>query len=99
MAPVEIHAVSLTIGSFVPVETYPLHSFNNGLDRFVGRATLVGILDAKDKDTLLLPSIEPVKQRRPDAADMEKPCWTGGKTDTNLCHACSSLGVCEGRYL
>lgn len=86
MAAIEIHPFRLAKRPFVPIKADPMHARDDGLNRFIRRATLIGILDAEDKHTLLLASEEPIEQSRAHASYMEKSRRTWGKPDANLAH-------------
>src|SRR5574341_1798480 len=86
MTAIEIHPFGLTVGSFIPIESDPLHAVNDGLDGFVGRSALVRVLDTENEDTVLLAGKEPIEQRCPDAADVEVACRARGKSHSDLAH-------------
>jgi hypothetical protein len=48
-----------------------LQSFINRSGRFLGIARFVGILDAQNQFAAVMSGKEPIKQRRPRAADVE----------------------------
>ena len=58
----------------VPIEPEPAQAVEDGQDRTLGGARLVGILDAKQHLAALGPRIEPIEQCRARAADMEITC-------------------------
>jgi hypothetical protein len=86
MASIQIYPVGLAKRPLIPIEADPFHPIDDGLNRFIRRATLVGILDAKDEDTLLLASKEPIKQSSAHSSDVKKSCRTGRESDTDLVH-------------
>ncbi len=86
MAAIQIHPFRLAEWPLVPIEADPLHAREDGLNRFIRRATLIGIFNAKDKHTLLLTRKEPIEQSRAHSSYVEKPRRTGGKPDANLTH-------------
>ena len=69
----------------VPVEAEPLQAVEDHLDA-VGRGAFpIGVLDAQEELSSLMPGIEPVEQRRPGVANMHgaggrggDPCDDGG---------------------
>jgi hypothetical protein len=61
MIAIEVYALGLPIGPFIPIEPHPLHAVDDGLDRFVRRPTLVRILNAENEDALLLAGKEPIE--------------------------------------
>ncbi len=97
MAGVQRHPLGLAIRPFVPIEAHPLQAFEDGLDGLVGRTALVGILDAEDEPSVLLPGEEPVEQRGANPSDMEIAGGTRRETDADLIH--KTLPRRKGRYL
>ncbi len=83
---IEFHPVGLPKRTFVPIEIDPAHAVENGLNRIVCGAALVGVFDAKDEDPILLPRKKPVEQGRPHPADMEVAGRTGRKSNPDLTH-------------
>src|SRR6185295_7067409 len=63
----------------VPVEAEPLQAVDDGLDRFLGGALAVGVLDAQAEDAAVMPGIQPVEQGRAGASDVEEAGRRGGK--------------------
>ena len=86
MVAIEVHPLSLPKRTFVPIETDPAHALENGLNRFVGRAALIGVFDAKNEDPILLSRKQPIEQGRPHPADMEEAGRTGRKSNPDLTH-------------
>ena len=70
--------------SLVPIEPEPAQSIEDDLDRLLGIARHVGILDAQDESAAGVPGIQPVEQRRARPADVQEPRRTGSKTNTNF---------------
>ena len=68
------------------VETDPFHPIDDGLNRFIRRATLVGILDAKEENALLLARKEPVEESCTHSSDVKESCRAGSESDTDLVH-------------
>lgn len=62
------------------LEAEPRHALEDGLDVFVGRALPVGILHPQDESPALAARVEPGKQRRAGAADMQMASGTGSET-------------------
>ena len=62
----------LEMGLAVPVEAEPAHPVEDRVDRRLGRARLVGILDAQQELAAMVARVEPVEQGRARAADMEE---------------------------
>ena len=55
MIAIEFDAIGLAKRSFIPIEIDPAHAVENGLNRVVCGAALVGVFDTKDEDPILLP--------------------------------------------
>ena len=91
MATIQIHPLRLAERAFVPIEPDPFHPIDDGVNRFVRRAALIGIFDTENKHALLLASKEPIEQGRSHAAYVEKSRRTGSKADTNLTHDRATL--------
>src|SRR5690606_18644639 len=98
MTSIEIHAVGLTKGTFIPIQLDPAHAIENSLDRCVGRPILVGVFNAKNEHAVLLPGKQPVEQGRPHPADMEEAGRTGRKSNPDLTHRVTVVCVeeCNG---
>ena len=56
----------------VPIEAEPAHPVEDRVDRLVGRARLVGILDAQQELAAVVAGEQPVEQRRARAADVQE---------------------------
>ncbi|MEY9709268.1 hypothetical protein ABIF03_001410 [Bradyrhizobium elkanii] len=56
----------------VPIELEPLQAVQDGVDRLLGRAFTVGVLDPEQHLAAELPGIEPVEQRGAGTSDMEE---------------------------
>ena len=61
----------------VPVETEPVETFENRIDRFLGRARLVCILDPEQGLAAMMAGKQPVEHRGPGSADVQEPCRRG----------------------
>src|SRR6185503_4581218 len=57
----------------VPVEAEPRQRVENLVDRLVGRAVAIGVLDPQQEGSPVVASEEPVEERRPGAPDVEVP--------------------------
>ena len=57
----------------VPVKTEPGEAVMDRRDRFFGGPAAVGVLDAQQETATVTAREQPVEQRRPRAADVEKP--------------------------
>ena len=86
VASIELHPLCLSKGPFVPIEIDPAHAVENGLNRIIGRAALIGVFDAKNEDSILLPRKQPIEQGRPHPTDMEVAGRTGRKSNPDLTH-------------
>ncbi len=78
--PVTIKTLGLIIRTVIVLEAEPRHALEDGLDVFVGRALPVGILHPQDESPALAARVEPGKQRRAGAADMQMASGTGSET-------------------
>ncbi len=56
----------------IPVEAQPVESFDDRVDRFLGRARLVGILDPQQRLAAVMAGKQPVEHRGPGTANMQK---------------------------
>src|SRR5205823_6161979 len=65
----------------VPGEAEPGQAISDRRDRLGSRSCPVGVLDAQPKDAAVMPRKKPVEERRPSAADVQKPSGRGSKTD------------------
>ena len=63
----------------VPVEPEPAQPVEDGVDRRLGRALAVGVLDPQQHRAAGAARIQPVEQRRAGAADMQEAGGRGGK--------------------
>jgi hypothetical protein len=70
MLSVEIDALRLPKWTFIPVQSNPPQSFENGLDGFLRRTALVRVLDTKDEFASLPPREQPIEQGSPDPANV-----------------------------
>jgi hypothetical protein len=99
VAAVQIDALGLAIGPFVPIKPDPLHAFDDGLDGFVRGPALVGVFNAQDKNTVLLAGIEPIEQGGSDTADVEVACGARGKSYSDMAHlVLAGIGAKVGIY-
>ena len=84
MTAVEIHALGLAKWALIPIEPYPLHAIDDGLDGFIGRAALIRIFNTENEPALLLASKEPIKKSGPNSTDVKETGRTRGKPDSYL---------------
>jgi competence protein ComEC len=77
-------ALELEDGVAVPIEAEPAHPVEDRVDRRLGRARAIGILDAQQELAAVMAREQPVEQRRARAADMQiagrRRRETGGTT-------------------
>ena len=85
---VAIGARELEDGVAVPIEPEPAHPVEDRVDRRLGRARAVGILDPQQELAAVMAREQPVEQRGARAADMQKAGrrrrepgddWRGGR--------------------
>ena len=69
-------ALELEHRRLVGVEAEPAQPVEDRVDRTLGRALPVGVLDAQQVAAAMVPGEQPVEQRRPRAADVQ---ITGGR--------------------
>ena len=85
----------LVIFVAVPVEAEPPHPVEDGVDRLLGGARLVGVLDAQEELAAVMPREQPVEERRPRPADMQKAGGRGGETgDDGTAFANQMISAC-----
>src|SRR5207253_8859105 len=65
---VEIEALRLVIGAFIPVESQPAHAHEDAFHHFLGGALKIGVFDAQDERAAGVASVEPVEERSAGAA-------------------------------
>src|SRR6516225_3294087 len=65
----------------IPAKPEPIEPLDDCGYCVGGRPRPVGVLDTQPKDAAVMPRKEPIEQRGPSAADMQKACGRGGKTD------------------
>ena len=84
----------------IPVKPEPGEAVIDRRDRFFGETAAVGVLDPEQEPAAVTAREQPVEQRRPRAADMEKPGRRGGEAGDDR-HGGSSavrlLGAVAGR--
>src|SRR5271165_838763 len=78
----QIAAVGLAV-LFVPVEIEPLEAFEDGVERGLGVAVDVGIVDAQHHYAVMMAGVEPIKNERPGAADVQETGSRGRETHTS----------------
>ena len=70
----------------VPVEPEPVEAVEDRVDRGLGRALAVGVLDAQQERAAEALGVEPVEQRRARAADVQEAGRGGGEAGDDLGH-------------
>ncbi len=68
---VALHAGALEHQLFVPVETQPGEPIEDHLRMLVGRASLIGVLDAQQELAALVAGVQPVEEGGAGASDVE----------------------------
>ena len=79
-----LHPLGLIDHVTVPIEPEPRQSVDDGVDGRCRGALAVRVLDPQQHLAAAPPRIEPVEQRRPGAADMQKPRRRRRKARHNL---------------
>src|SRR5258706_2661134 len=77
-------ALHLEEGPLVPVEAEPLHALEDRVDRLLGRALEVGVLDAQDEFSAVPARIGPAEQRRARAADVQEAGRAGREAGASI---------------
>jgi len=84
-----VDALGVTFGALVlaqrplvPVELQPLEGVEDLGDVLAGRPLTIGVLDAKHQRTAPSARYQPVIECRPGAADVQRPGWRRGKSDS-----------------
>jgi hypothetical protein len=70
-----------------------VESLEEDLDRLLGVAGGVGVLEAEDQLAAVVPGVEPIEQRGARAANVEETRWAGGESDADA-HEWVSLLLC-----
>ena len=79
-------AGELVDGVPVPGDAEPVEAVEDRLDRLLGGALAVGILDPQQHLAAAAARVEPIEQRRPRAADVEEAGGRGGEAGNDLGH-------------
>ncbi len=88
---VEVATLGLPVGAvrsadqraLVPVEPQPLHRADHRVERLLGAALLVGVLDAEDEGATMVAREGPVVERRASEADVRGAGRGRAETDAN----------------
>ena len=75
--------VPALLGPLVPVEAEPPQAVEDGLQRPLHYARLIGVLDAHDERAAAVPGEQPVEQGGPDVADVGESGWAGREAHPN----------------
>jgi len=70
--PIERHAITLEVRSFVPRQTEPCEALTDRAHRFVRRPLPVGVLDAEDEAALVVAREQEAEQRGPGASEVQR---------------------------
>src|SRR5690606_27623416 len=65
---------------FVVVQAQPVHSLEDGIDRRLGAALAVGVLDPQHEPAAAMAGLQPAVQRGAGATDVQVAGGTGGET-------------------
>ena len=76
----------------VPVEAEPRQPVEDRVDRGLGRALAVGVLDAQQELAAGVAGVEPVEQRGARAADVQEAGRRGGEAGDDLGHGTRGRG-------
>ena len=77
----QVAAVGLSV-LLVPIQLKPLQAVENGIERRLGIAIDIGVVDAQDHRAVVAARIEPVENERPGASNMKVTRRRRGETDT-----------------
>ena len=91
-----VRARELEHGRFVTAQAQPLQPVENRLDRRLGRAGAIGILDPQQVLAAMVAGEQPVEQRGAGTADMQVAGGRGGKPrhDAATVRRCSASYAC-----
>src|SRR6185437_5246190 len=67
---------------FVPTEVQPRQPFEDRIERGFGIPLYVRIVDAQNEGAVIVSCVQPVEDESARAADMQKPCRRGRKTNS-----------------
>ena len=87
-----VGAGELEHGVAVPVEPEPAHAVEDRVDRRLGRAGAIGILDAQQELAAVMAREQPVEQRGARAADMEEAGRRGREAGDDRRACCDACG-------
>ena len=94
-------AVTAGLVTFVPVDAEPFEAGEDGLAGFFGVACFVGVLDAENKISAVLPGVEPVEESGARPSNVQVASGRGGESGPDGCRhrASYSVGARDGQWL
>ena len=78
---VPVHPIALEHRTFIPIETQPAKSSQDGLGMLGLGAVAVGILDTEDEHASLVPGEQPVEESGTGAADVKESRRRGSEAN------------------
>ena len=79
---ITLQPMGLVDRAFVVIQPQPGHRIQDGVDRRLGAALTVGVLDAQDEFAATAPGLQPAVQRGAGTADVQVTSGAGSKTGT-----------------
>src|SRR4051812_3357304 len=76
--------IAADVRALVPTETKPMKSVVDGSRCFLGVARFVGVFDAQDKPTTMMPREKPVEEGSARSADMQVAGGRWRETNANF---------------
>ncbi len=67
---------------FIPAQIEPLQAVEDRIERGLGVAVDIGVIDAQDHGAVIAPGVQPVEDERPRAANMQIAGGRGSETNT-----------------
>jgi len=80
-----VDAIALEHGTFIPIETQPAKGSQDGLGMLGAGSVAVGILDAEDEHTPVVPREQPVEESGPGTPDVEVARGRGSESSAYRC--------------
>ena len=80
-ASVELPAFGLPV-TLIPAEIQPFQTVEDRIERSLGVAFDVGVVNPQDHSALIVPGVQPIENEGPRAADVEITSGRGGKADS-----------------
>ena len=78
-AGMQIEALALAV-EFIPAELEPVEAVEDGIERLLGVAFDIGIVDAEDHRSGVVAGVQPIEDKGPGAADVEVSGRRRGET-------------------